>query len=735
MGGSASRVGSLLVAASLLLSGCGFELFQTASRLATGNAVSALPSWPVDLKAGLGEASLPVSKLLDSGGQLPLVVGDDQTYTLKPEAQKIPTIQVGDNLKVGAQDPLTFPAQTLPDPPLQQTLTGPTLSLDDLGILDIPVGGGMTIGTAIADPGLPDPTLMPAPYAFDRPQSSTVSLADLRKAKLDAGSSLTLTVVNQIAGDGSADQDSMGMTLEDVRILSNGVPINQTWHDTHPSVPLKTGTIKIALDANQILAGSLTVSFRTKGQIPVGFNLKRLDGDQQISIGLGTDVKIKAISLPAKAFPDVSQAFDVPIPDGQGIGSLSDIAIASGSIALHLENGFGVNAAMTIALEGVKNALGAPYVSSVVIPGGGATPAIKDVTLDLAGAVIAGTHVGVKITGQSYDTEAVAPEIPASLVLPDKMAVYKAGQSLSGRVTVGALTFESVSATLNRTVPISSSSTPINLPKELKDLGIGFARVGIQLKINNKSQLPGLLSLDAKAVLPDNSTMPLTYTGNLRMEPALAPGDIKTTILDIDETNSNLVSILNAGAKELQFGGSVAINSGATPVQLTRHDELSGEVAVSVPLSIIFPAMGTDQAVKPYDLKPATPLNLDASTKERLGKGLVTRFVITSMIDNGLHLPLVLNLLFSQTDDPYTDPAPLTKSLALGDGLSTQTSQIEISEAEMAFFKDAKRIGFRLTSPGTKGKPVSLRSTDELRIRLLAELKLRVSPSAFQGSN
>lgn len=733
MGRPFTRVFSLLVAMSLLLGGCGLELFQTASRLATGNAMSALPSWPVDLKAGLGDASLPVSKLLESSDQIPLVVDEDKTYTLRPAPQAIPAVKVGENLKVPEQATMSIPAQTLPDPPLTQTMAGPSLTLDDLGITSIPIGGGLTIGDAIADPALADPTPMPASVAFDKPQSSTVDLADLRRAKLDAGSTITLTVVNEVGGEGSADQVSMGMTLEDLRIISNGVVINQTWHDTHPSVALTSGAIAVALDANQILAGSLTVSFHAKGQVPAGFNLKRLDGNQRISIGLGTDIKIKAISLPAKGFPAVDQAFDVPIPAGQGIKSIEEVRIASGSIGLHLTNGFGVNASMHIALQGITDATGSPYVASVLVPAGGATPAVKDVELDLAGAVITGTHVGIRVTGQSYDTEAVAPEIPASLVLPDKMAVYKAGQSLSGEAIVRALTFESVSAVIDRTVPISSSSTPIDLPKEFKDLGIGFARVSIQLKINNKSQLPGQMTLDVKAVLPDDTTMPLSYTGSLAMAPAEAVGDVKTTVIDINERNSNLVSLLNAGAKALQFGGSVSIDSGTSAVTLTRYDELSGEVAVSVPLSVIFPAMGPDQAIKPYDIKPATPLNLDATTKDRLGQGLVTRFAITAMIDNGLHLPLVLNLLFSKADDPYSDATAIAKTLALGDGLSTQTSVIELDSDEMSFLKDARTIAFRLTSPGTKGQAVSLRSTDELHIRLLAQIKLKVSASVVQG--
>lgn len=728
------RLFTLLVAASLLLTGCGFELFQTASRLASGNPVNALPSWPVDLKAGLGEASLPVSKLLESGGSVPIVVGADQTYALEPDAQEIPTIKVGDNLKVDAQDPITFPAQTLPDPPLAQSLSGPRLTLDDLGITSLSVPPFGTVQDAIDSPITP--ILMPASVPFpSQTQSKTTSLSDLRKAKLDAGSQITLDIVNQVAGAGTADQASLGMEIENLVVKSGGTVLNQTWLDAHPAIPLTSGTVAIDLDPDVVIAGSLTISFKTKGQLPVGFNVKSLDGSQQIAIDLDLDIKIKAISLPAKAFPTVSDGLDLPMPSDLGIGSISNIQIASGSIRLHLENGFGVNAAMTVTLSGIKEADGDPYIRSIVIPAGGLTPAVKEVDLDLAGATIVGTHVGVTISGQSYDTEAVSPEIPANLVLAGGMAVYQAGQSLSGSATVQALAFESLSATLNRTVPISSSSTPISLPKEFKDLGIGFARVSIQLKINNKSQLPGVLALDARAVLADESTMPLTYTGNAVMEPAAAIGDVRTSIIDINETNSNLISILNAGAKELQFGGNVTINSGTSLVTLTRYDELSGQVAVSVPLSVIFPAMGLDQAVKPYDVKPASPLNLDASTKERLAQGLVSRFVITALIDNGLHLPLVLNLLFSQTDDPFSDPAPVTKSLALGDGTSTQTSQIELTATEMAFFKDAKYVGLRLTSPGTNGQAVSLRSTDELRLRLLAELKLKVSASAVQGGN
>ncbi|MNY78793.1 hypothetical protein D3C86_2191850 [compost metagenome] len=71
------------------------------------------------------------------------------------------------------------------------------------------------------------------------------------------------------------------------------------------------------------------------------------------------------------------------------------------------------------------------------------------------------------------------------------------------------------------------------------------------------------------------------------------------------------------------------------------------------------------------------------------------------------------------------------RTLSLGDGSATARSLIDFTSADIPFFKDAKTVGLRLTTPGTNGEAVTLKSTDALRVRLIAMIKARVSAKAL----
>lgn len=733
MGKPLSRLLWFVILVACLLSGCGLELIQTMAHLSSGNPVNMLPSWPVDMKVGLGAADLPVSSFVSSSSTLPLAIDPDKTYVLTPDGKAIDPVKLGDKLVVPAQATRSIFSQTITVPNPNQSITGPTLTLDSLGITSLAFGAS-TLGWAIDN--APDPTGMPSTVAFNQPQNQTVSLGSLRRAKLGAGSTLTLKITNTVGG---AHQAELGLTLGSLLVESNGIDLDQVWRGANPSVSLATDSITVTLDPGRIISGALTITFSTSGQIPAGYNIKNLQRSQAVVINsITTNFNLAAISLPSQSLSSTTQSIDLPVTTlaSQGISNLSNIKIATGSIVLHLTNGLTLNSQLTLELDGILNTSGAIYTKTFTIGASSST----DLVVPLAGTTLTGTasgstHVDVKLTGQTLDTETVAPAIDPSLVLPQGMATYQATQSLAASFELPELDLDSLMAELNRTVAIPTASTSVSLPQQLQALKVGFARISIQLQVNNQSQLPSDLALDAKAVLNDGSVRPLTYTGGHAIQPATAIGDTVVSTIAINETNSNIVDLLNAGIKELDFGGTVTLSTGATPVVISRLDQLSAKVGISVPLSLIFPEIGVGKTVPPYDIKPASPLNLDDSTKAKLSQGLVSQVALTAAIDNGLHIPLGLDLLISKQGDPYADAAPMVKALALGDGSATQVSLIQLNSDEIASLKDAKTLGFRISSPGTNGKPVSLHSTDALHIRLLAELKLRVSAKTFQGGS
>lgn len=725
------RLISLAALSALVVTGCGLELIQTVGRLGSGGATSALPSWPLDMKVGLGEANLPLSKLVKKSATQPLSVEADQTYALRPDAKEIPAFKVADSLTVPATSS-TVPAPMPSMPSLEQHgLSGPTISFASLNLASQPSGiPGLTIGDVMNTPGSPDAQL-PAPLSFTPdPQNKSVGLGQLRGAQLDAGSVITLKVRTDLGGD---DRHLVQLQLKDLKIESGFEDLNETWRATHPTVTLRDGDeIAVTLDADKVVAGALRISFRSEGTLQTGLRLKQFSDAQKLSTEIDSVLKIKAISLAAQAIPTSTQSIGaLKMPEDGEIHSISAVTVASGSITLKVKNGYGFHTRLNLGLTGIVDAQGQPLSAIAEIPAG--LPLSESLhEIPLAGASLTGEPIAATLSGRTFDTEDGVDRLPAGLApLPGGMAPFRTSPTFEAEVAISPLLIDSARAVVKKTITVATASTPVELPKEFTSVGVELRRVSLQLQLDNRSRLSGEVRPAIQAVLKDGSVRAMTYTGNKAFSGSETRGVTRTSVLDINETNSNLVELLNAGASSLVTGAEVVIDTQGVAVPLTRDDQVSGKLAIAVPLSLVFKEMGPGKAAPPYDHKPTTPLTLDAATKARIAQGQVERLAITAEVDNGLRIPLDINLLFSKQDDPFSDPAPLVRTLSLGDGSATARSLLDFAAADIPFFQEAKTVGLRLTSPGTNGQAVAMKSTDALRLRLVAMVKVRVSAQAF----
>ncbi|MBO9542270.1 hypothetical protein J7643_16900 [bacterium] len=725
------RLISLAAFTALCVTGCGLELIQTVGRLGNGAATSALPSWPVDLKVGLGEATLPLSKLAEASSSLPLSVEADQTYALRPDPKEIPAYKVAEALTV----PATASAVPAPMPSMpaleQHGISGPALSFASLNLSNLPSGApGLTIGDVIHTPGAPDVQLSdPIPFTPD-PQVKSVGLGQLRGARLDAGSVITLKVQSDLGGD---DRHLVRLALRDLTITSGDEDLNETWRVANPTVILQDGdTIAIPLDADKVVAGGLRISFRAEGALRAGLRLKQFSDAQRLSTSVDSTLRIKAISLAAQAIPTSTQSIGtLKVPEDGEIHSISQVTVASGSLTLKVRNGYGFHTRLNLGLSGIVNAQGQPLSAIADIPAGLPLSESRH-EIPLSGTRLTGEPVTATLSGRTFDTEDGVDRLPSNLApLSGRMAAFRTDPPFEAEVAISPLVIDSARAVVKKTITVATASTPVELPKEFTRLGVELRRVGLQLRLDNRSQLSGEVRPTIQAVLKDGSVRTLNYTGNTTFSGSETRGVTRTSVLDINETNSNLMELLNIGAKSLVTGAEVVIDTQGAAVPLTRDDQVSGKLAIVVPVSLVFKEIGPGKEAAPYDLRPATPLTLDAATKARLAQGQVERLAIAAEVDNGLRIPVDLHLLFSKQDDPFADPSPLVRTLSLGDGSATARSLLDFAAGDLPFFQEAKTVGLRLTSPGTKGQPVTLKSTDALRVRLVALLKVRVSAQAF----
>lgn len=742
MSAKRTRLLAMILVAMLATTGCGWELFGTISRVST-NPTKAIPNWPVDLSMGLGEARVPVSQLLSTGsGPVDFQIQPDSSYAVKLAPTSIPTVNLSDSLQIPAQNEISFDPVTIPvQLPEETVMPNNEVTVNSLGIMSMTVP---VPAPTLANPYAqeyktiqqvadgPTDVSNPFPIPISENFTKTISLIpdtateSFHGAMLGAGSKVTLDLTNTIGG---AQSGTMGLRLADflitsTRVKPSGIEVNEL--AASASVPVTTGTVEIPLTAGKAVTSYVSVSFKVVGQVPPGFNLRNLSGTQLVRVGGRVRVNVAKLALPAREIPAVTKSLDLPSAalTAQGIGSLSEIKIATGSATLRINNGFGFHMSLSLELQGIKDAQGNVYkVQNLFIP----AKETSTHSIPLSGVTITSlTGISARVTGRTYKTDAVLGELPEQKyeLAPSFMADWATGQSLAGGLALSTFEIDGLQATIKKDVEIPATNAPINLPQQIKDLKVDLASVSIQFQVDNRSLLPASLVLDAKATMPDGEVKGLEYTGDLSIAKADAAGITRSTVIEINERNSRLVDILNRGATSVSFGGKVSIDSGTTPVRISRQDSFAGRVAVSVPISLIFPEMGVGKTAPPYDVKPATTLPLDYSTRQQLTPANVSRLAITLEVENGLRVPLVINLMFGAGSDPFSDPTAMTKSLALGNGSAVQTSVLELSGDEITTFAKAVTLGVRLTSPGSDGKAITLRSTDGLKLGLRLAAKL-----------
>ena len=790
-----TRVAQIAATCALMLTGCGLELLGTVQRIqATGTSkkgnpwLEALPSWPVNLKVGLGEASRSLGDFIQPGqGELPLLEMEDGHYEVRLKPIAFDGFDLGAVLSAGtptndiAIDPVGI-AEKTPDSFKTPSFTR---SLDDLQILSLPVNvaplGTLTIQQIIDLANTTDPTktferdlargfTLPTDLTF--PSAGSVPLdigpVDLKttsRIALGANSRLLIPVTRNIGG---ADSHLVAPVVNGLRIESNGKLINKEWLDLHPSVVLPlAGDLEVPLDEGAEIAGSLEIHGGIQGALLAGFHPVNLNSAQQIVLSEGTaSVKIARFSLGGQAsasFPlksytqDFSEKFNAL--ESKGIQEVSQIRIGTGSIELRVSNGFGLSSRLGFTIRGLLDSDGQLFKRAVFIPGSLAhgTPRVATRSISLAGAILTSASISVSPEAEtiatddrandiqlrySADFDAIFPDTPArataaaELEIPDGLAIFEPDAKLQGTITIGSMQIESLQGKLRPSQPttLPQKSFPIDLPRDLvatandpASLSVQPASISLTLRLENRSQLAGTVDLQASARV-DGATrsVDLSRIPVPTLRPAEAVGLSGVTVIEVTESNSNLVDLIRMGARELSVGGEVRIDSGATPVTLTARDRISGSVLAAIPLSV------NVQGSRTHDIQPPIPLNLDSVTRSQFEKGLVERLALMTQIENGLHIPLKMELRISAQTNPYQDGAALIKLLDFGDGAST-ASTLELTQEELPVLMAARTIGVRIRAGDGAPRSLTLRSSDALRIRLMLAMKLRVKPSVLTG--
>ncbi|MBI6546263.1 MAG: hypothetical protein HY692_05680 [Cyanobacteria bacterium NC_groundwater_1444_Ag_S-0.65um_54_12] len=708
-----------------------------------------LPSWPLDFTIDLADISMTfgderIQKSLREGPMKGLLNYDAVgAGTITPPATAIPAIELGERLRVDTAVTTPIDPMSIGIPMTNRTIPATTIRFADTPAAALPFNfplpiGSMTITQAKSkakELSIDTSILkLPASASMATQVSSQQSLEEVRSATLSTGR-LTVPLNNQTAG-----QLTVEIQLKDGtgQIVASG---------SREVTARSSGEIALVLDGKTVVS-PLTIIASTSGSIPADTSLDSIDPENdKMQVGpssLVMDASAAEVHLPRRqgktpgtdyeaSLAPKQQSFNISsrLPADSGVKRLDLVEVASGSLQISTNNGFGADGNLTIRLSGISQISGAASDGSLKVEINANSSATT--SFDLAGALItpdASGNITAVVEPETLDTDNDRSHgLPAS-GSHNFVAVQRTDQ-LSGNVTLSPMTFRRVEGYFERQQDLPVSEVPIQLPTELASTGINPSQISVKFVIYNQSQINGEFKPDISGFLANGSTMSLDL-----YQPGVAPPKevfkgtfngsdtieaTASTAIEINERNSNILDLLKAGVTKLRMGGQASV----TGNRITNRDQLAGQVEIAIPLALLVEPFGLGQARPPFDVKPPSPLNFDKSTQEQLRKYL-RGIWLDIRVDNGWHLPLDLTILLSKLPDPYSDAAALTKKLSLGAGPTT-TSQIALNQEESLLLPDLKTIGFRVTSPGTGGKAARLLLSDALRIRAMVRARAIMS--------
>lgn len=761
---------------ALLMGGCAFSALATIVGRVTAvkSPTQLAPSWPSDDTVLLLDQSIAFGdpKILGSlaTGALKgeLATSSTGIATISPAPIAIPTISLGTDLSFPSSTSVAIPKVSIGIPGDTASIPSTTVTFaqtsagsQTYSFPGLPGGTNVTVATAkqIAASSLCNcvNNAIGETISVDATASSTQQFADVEDLQLSSSTAQTLAIP---VDNETAANLTVTVTLTDGtgQVLgTNSLPLSGKAGGSN------TGNVDISLTGKSILgsansAMSLAMSVSMTGTIPstttwadidpvndhitIGpstLNLVPVSGDIHATAQQGTDASgtgyNAALAPLTQTFPVTSQ-----LPASSGVKGLSSVTVASGSMTVTVDNQLAVDGNLGLSFNGISNVTSAQDVSdpsqlAISAVGGVLTLPVDAGTtsvflVPLNGATItpdASGNVAAVVTPSTLDTDDDRSH-PNPHAIPHNWVHVTTSQSLAGSVVLEPLSFQSVAGSVDTTQTIATQSVPFNLPSQFTQTGISPAEISVAVTVANQSQLSGTFTPSIVGLTSSGTQIPLVFSATASPPfsgaflGASTAGATQSTTLVIDQNNSNILQLLEAGVSELQVGGSVTVQS--SDATITPSDQIGGQVTVAIPLSIIVPPFGPGQTHPAIQIQPPSPLNLSSSTTAQLDQVLQSA-ELDLRVDNGWQFPLVLNVLLSTTTDPYSDANAIVRTLSLGSGPEADSS-LSLTAQQIAELAQLKTIGFEISSPGTGGSAISILPTDTLHVQVSAHISAKV---------
>ncbi|HKK69793.1 MAG TPA: hypothetical protein VKA86_01150 [Candidatus Krumholzibacteria bacterium] len=658
------RTGAVTVAACLLvlLHGCTIE-------------EPTLPTYETEWLIPLGEYEETVAEIVED--EPDFVVGADGSISLTASGE-IDGVSVGDELDVEV-DGFGFDA-----------------AIGNVGLdASDPIGFDHRLGDLYPDAEMVDGMAVPVPpFTFDL-ASDPQDIPGFRSATLASGG-LRVLVDNglPVPVGGTSPPEQLRIALVDPETGGDVLAFT-----VDAAIPSGATFDRIFDLSGRTLPDSVNVTLvggSSGSPTPV-----TVDADARLAVEVATlplEVATAEASFGPQEFRDTTA---VEMPDSVRIRSA---VVGQGRLSFRVRNDLPLDAVATIDIGAFVSPTGNPL--QIVLPLDAETSETR--TIELADYTLAFDG------GPGEDLEVVA-----DVHVPGTEGAYVEISSTDViRVTVDpiALSFRSVTGIVDPiTIDLEPETTDLDIPDDLDDLQL--QRAELALGFTTSLGMPIAIRLHVEGTNAQGGMVPLDTEIDL---PAVSGSDPELVNVVLDEQNSDVVAFLNNLPETVVFSGTARVGDGVSEGTVASSDSVAARWAIRAPMTVALLAQEING--------DATELDLDDSTRRDLDQRLIG-LTLEADVTSTLPIEAVAYIgIASDSTSTHTRPelelGPITIPAAGParpdggrDGVVSKTV-VEVAEKDVGTITQPFAWqGVRLVLPGTDGEFVTLRSTDEVRVR------------------
>jgi len=309
----------------------------------------------------------------------------------------------------------------------------------------------------------------------------------------------------------------------------------------------------------------------------------------------------------------------------------------------------------------------------------------------------------------------------------DNFAFVRSTDLMNANFSLSALRFVNLTGKIGQqNIDVSQNDIELDIPADMDS--IFFETAELEMIINNSINFPGRLQFSLQGENKNGGTSFLDI--NEIIQPAEQAGVVKTTVIRLNQKNSNIKNFISILPNLVKVNGQVALGDLKHVGTISKNDFVNGTVKLAAPFSLKLPAQDIEGK--------ASEMEIEDDVKEDIINNL-SEGSFFSEIKSNIPLGASVQVLFSTNEQTiFSNPNLKIGPLRANPGAispdgyvqspATNEFNFKLTKEQMQLFtKDKLFSAVYVSIDGTNGKYVKFRGSDSLQLKSYATIELRVN--------